>query len=270
MQEEKSTVFKDREVQYPNRYTITKFNQDGSSESIVANIVGDHGTIIQEGTPINAETLNSALNEKQDKLIAGAGIEIKDNTISALVPLNGFGYEHIAQDIIPRFNSIVDMTNWSAVPSSTSFNYGEAYVYDVENSMIKYCDFSVDFEVSDVYYNVNIDADPTIIVRIKNEEGNYIVCQYAFVKNRAVLRKGSNWSEYFAVSDVHSNVTNGFCKMRVCRKNKNDGSSVYQIYLDNVLVLEQNITDNYNHSAIQIGTIGCKATIKYWKVDGTF
>lgn len=264
-------TFVDRQVEYPNRYTVEKINSDGTKETFVADIVRNPGTVICEGTALNAYNINNAFAEKQDKLTAGAGIEINDNVISLKEERHGIGYEHIAQDITGiNFMAEINKTEWKATPESTSPLYGAWYFYQVDNADIEYSDAIVEFEVSDIIYDTSIDADPTACVRFSSANGN-ILCSYNFVKNRVVLRKGSDWSEYGRASvsfESNSGVFSPF-KVRVCRRKLANGNFKYRMYLNGNLCHEMEIEDNYDYASIKIGTIGCKATLKYWKAEGS-
>ncbi len=82
----------DRDVQYPDRREIHKEN--GTIETV--DIKRAEGQIKKEGTQLNATNFNDledriasginavelAVADKQDKLTAGTGISIVDNTIS--------------------------------------------------------------------------------------------------------------------------------------------------------------------------------------------
>ena len=144
-----------------NNYTVTH-----NGETYEVEITRDEGAVITAGTQLNAETLNEAFAEKQDKLIAENNIRIKGNEIS-------FANEYMPGTLIsesPEASShyTYNKEEWEMATKNveTIVNGG---IYLANLSEANNC--VVEFELENIHL-IDADSDPTVLVRFKKNAIN--------------------------------------------------------------------------------------------------
>lgn len=124
-----ANFFTDRSVEFPGRYRL---NPTGISE--VYDLTREEGTIYNQGTPLNAENLNDAMQEVIDQIPTEADYVIEQGTsgdwyyrkwnsgymeatlrmsyptIGSAATLNGVQRMPISYPTPPTFNTITDVT----------------------------------------------------------------------------------------------------------------------------------------------------------------
>lgn len=174
--------FKNRNVEYPNRkrVTIQKIEYDNNGEIIelIADLEREEGKVNEEGTALNAESLNEVIQNMIDKEINTltltdeekvksdlATLSIsKEVTNSLTLPLTWrrgceIIWEVVSGDGITIANNIASVTQKNTVQTATikatitSGNYSESKTFDIT---------IINREMSDAE-RVRIDMDDTIV-----------------------------------------------------------------------------------------------------------
>ena len=134
-------IFTDRKPANNNKYILI----EGNNETHVT--IEPDFEITEEGTPLNAETLNTAFAEKQDVLTAGEGISIENGKISASPDFSPFVENISAAD----YN--VDYKKWQAkARNAADIGYGIHYPVYTD---CYYDSFSVEFTLEKMHFTAS-------------------------------------------------------------------------------------------------------------------
>lgn len=278
-------IFKDN----TNRINIKLTEVSGQENVFEVERVGE-----SNGTPLNAQTLNEALDKKQNKLVAatdggitlvgneislsadiknrifnnqnklqaGAGISIRDGVISAT------GESHPDySSVVPEIGGIIGYTkyfnDWKMVADDPSdIAYGKEY-----GAMIGYEDkFALEFRLDDMHFS-DLDTDPTVMIRIDGVKSVY--CLFRLKKGTVRIVDASTWK------NIGSSL-NCSGKMPVVLSGDNISVKVerivfgedewYSFYFNGEYLGDLTIPA-VGGGRLKFGTIGCKAAVvRDWKI----
>lgn len=244
-------IFTDRKPANNNKYILI----EGNNETHVT--IEPDFEITEEGTPLNAETLNTAFAEKQDVLTVGEGISIENGKISASPDFSPFVENISAAD----YNA--DYKNWQAKARNVA-DIGYGIHYPVYTDCY-YDSFSVEFTLEKMHFTAS-DTDPTAMVRWNSGP----VRQFALIhfKRDRINVVSAAWKNLGAATPSVPRVAEGNnVRVRFIRMKNTDGTYNFVFFMNGNKVGEIKNVADINVGEIGFGTIGCKPEIiRDWKI----
>ena len=260
--EENMSNFKDRTV--GNNFKVVYNGEvysaqiDRSNSSMHENTTDEEGnTVVKK---LNAANLNAAFAEKQDRLIAGQGIEIEGNTVNTS---HTFQYDSL---VLPLNDTTVYAVNnqaWEMTYKSDSIAKGGFYIKKLSEG--KNC--SAEFELENMHFTA-ADSDPTVAVKFVGNQT--IHCLFRLKKSAARIVNNS-WKTVGSITGVGALMPvvqgNDSVKVRVVRIDQGNGKDVFSFFFNGNKIGEIEM-DLLGYSTVSIGTVGCKADkIKHWRFE---
>lgn len=250
-------VFNDKKVINAQRYTMTVNGEDSTID-----LYRNEGAVTEEGTPLNAQVFNMAFQAKQDNLVLpeNGGLEITSNTDGSNV-ISVKDYKEVDYTGIPKVMSSdkfsFDYVHWIAQPIHEGNSLALMTVMD---KVFKGFDVSV--EIGEVY---SVTESPCMVLRIVEQTNplNYIEAQYDFINKTATAKKFIAGLEIISRTVENVNITG----LRLVRQTNPSGGYIYKM-LDGSNMLGQIETPDTSSDIIEIGTNGCNAQLKFWKIKG--
>lgn len=256
--------FIDRNVPNPNVFRITP--ADGT-ESYTALLESDCGEIYEEGTPLDAQTLNAAFDEKQDKLSVerNGKLVLTQNadgkTEIAIDDRRPLDYAPLCREIISS-DFIPNYATWTAKPAEGPQMDKFCYM-QIGNEAYKSVKAEFDLEI-----NQKNVVDPLTYVGILflDEQGNGVAIDLNTVSKTADFFKlESNIIQYcFSSAEIKS----FFKRVKVVRSTENTAGYTYSLFIDDVLIHKVFEQGKQDYSYVSVGNLGSYVDIRYWKIDG--
>lgn len=263
--------FTNRQAIRPNRFRLT---YDDGTESIVelTRVAPENGESL--GTPVTAEVLNSAFDEKQNTLSAyDDTVNLTEGDsgtiISALFNEPEFfetDYSYIAQNAIST-DFEIDKKAWSA--TLAEFSYGQDYTINIDT--LPYESAYTEFTLRELNYGdpsvfaSEPEKTPSFAICFNAENpDNSVLCRFFVTENKIRLIKSNGT----IIDETNfSGTLNG--RIGVQRCTNLSGGYKYKIYIEGkeagILTGETDATAKGNVSLI---FRNCKACVAYWKTKG--
>lgn len=165
-------IFEDRESTYPNRYLMTA--EDGSAAHVILERADDP---IKVGTPLNAETLNAAFNEKAPAVesadFPGCYYRTVNGEIEWLNPPMVVGVEYRTTQRYNGFPVYAKAIDLGVFPNNNTITVSHGIKYKIITSIEAYA-YSTDSTIIQQLPLVNVQGTVTAKLHI-SANGVYIV-----------------------------------------------------------------------------------------------